>query len=130
MKPFLAVPVLDQDFDLTLGIFQDFQATFGQANTLFKDFQRFVERQVAFFQFTDDRFQPCHRLFEFDPAHGRSCPFLKGDSPLYRPCRVIYTKGSGRTRLTVQWSWPCDNRARISSSVWTSSAFFKMTPSR
>ena len=69
MQPLFAILVLDQDFDLTLGIFQDFQATLRETNAFLEYFQGLVQRQVTLFQFPDDCFQPRHCLFEFDPAH-------------------------------------------------------------
>ena len=77
MKPVLPDPVLDQHFYFSLGIFQDFQATFGETNAFFEDLQGFIERQITLFQLTDDRFQSGHRLFEFDPAHDGTTPFLE-----------------------------------------------------
>jgi hypothetical protein len=54
MKPLLAVPVLNQHFDLPLGIFEDFETALGEANPLFEDLQRFIERQIALFQFSNN----------------------------------------------------------------------------
>jgi hypothetical protein len=44
MKPLLAVLILNQHFDLPLGVFQDLEATLGKANALFEDLQRFIQR--------------------------------------------------------------------------------------
>src|SRR5215216_4124333 len=84
MKPLFTVPILYQHFDFALGIFQDFEAAFRESNALFEDLQRFVQRQITLFQFSDDRLQPRHRLFKFDPAHDGTSPFMACEISLYR----------------------------------------------
>jgi len=83
MKPLLAILVLDQHFNFTLGIFQNFQAALRKTDTFFEDLQRLVQRQVALLQFADYRLQSSHRLFELYSAHDRARPFMKCVVSLY-----------------------------------------------
>lgn len=69
MDALLAVLVLHEHFDFVFGFFENLEAILREANALLENPERFVQRKIAFFQLTDNRFQPRHGLFEFYRCH-------------------------------------------------------------
>ncbi len=69
MDALLAVLILHEHFDFMFGFFENLEAILREANAFLENPERFVEREIAFLQLADNRFQPRHGLFEFHRCH-------------------------------------------------------------